>query len=106
MLPLMRVSRSSSTLALLLAFLLLLASVLAACSQTAEPPVEQPGPEAPPASDSEPPASDAPQVMTPEQCKTAGGTVVPSPGGDVKCPDGQTELGKVRLGIEGGVCCK
>lgn len=43
---------------------------------------------------------------TAEQCECMGMTVVGDIGdGQVKCPDGLTEVSRIRYGIEGGVCC-
>jgi len=47
------------------------------------------------------------QAMTPDQCTCLGGRVNPSRGGEQEhCAGGESELGTVRLGIEGGWCCK
>jgi hypothetical protein len=43
---------------------------------------------------------------TPDECRAAGGSFVPSIGGPVSCPQGQESLGPIRHGIEGGLCCK
>lgn len=75
--------------------------MLVACSSsvpskpTNEPP---PSPAAPPAT----------AVMTKEECEAQGGRVNSSiGGGDQKhCNDDETEVAPVRLGIEGGWCCK
>ena len=43
---------------------------------------------------------------TAEQCACAGHLVVGDIGdGKVACPDGATEISRIRYGIEGGVCC-
>jgi|GEM_PF-3100640 len=43
---------------------------------------------------------------TMEQCQCMGFEAVGDIGdGQVKCPDGLTEVSKIRYGIEGGVCC-
>ncbi len=48
------------------------------------------------------------QAMTKEQCTCREGRVSLSRGGSVElhCEQGEAELGAVRLGIEGGWCCK
>lgn len=47
-----------------------------------------------------------PDVMTPEECASKGGTVKNDIGdGKVACGEGERELGRVRVGIEGGLCC-
>jgi hypothetical protein len=48
------------------------------------------------------------QAMTREQCECRGATINLSRGGEQRdhCPAGAAELGTVRLGIEGGWCCK
>ena len=47
---------------------------------------------------------DAP--ATAEQCECHGWQVVGDIGdGQVKCPDGTTEISRIQYGIEGGVCC-
>ena len=43
---------------------------------------------------------------TAEECQAAGGTIAPSTGGQPKCPEGKNAIGSIRLGIEGGLCCK
>ena len=43
---------------------------------------------------------------TGEQCECAGYQVVGDIGdGQVKCPEGTTEVSRINYGIEGGVCC-
>jgi hypothetical protein len=46
--------------------------------------------------------------MTKEECEAQGGRVNASIGGgsQAHCADDEAELGNVRLGIEGGWCCK
>lgn len=40
------------------------------------------------------------------QCECAGYLVVGDIGdGQVRCPDGTTEISRINYGIEGGVCC-
>jgi len=47
------------------------------------------------------------EAMTPDQCTCVGGRVNPSRGGEQEhCAANEQELGTVRLGIEGGWCCK
>jgi len=53
------------------------------------------------------PQPEAGQPMTSDQCTCLGGRVNASRGGEQEhCTPGETELGTVRLGIEGGWCCK
>lgn len=48
-----------------------------------------------------------PIPTTVEECLAAGYTVLGDIGdGKVKCPDGQEEVSRLELGIEGAVCCK
>lgn len=89
---------------------LALALVAAACSggssTTPDPqPVSEPAPTEPAPTDPAAPADPA-ALMTPEDCTAKGGTVKGDIGdGKVACDAGQRELGKVKTGIEGGVCC-
>jgi hypothetical protein len=48
------------------------------------------------------------EAMTPDQCTCRGGRVNGSIGGGAQahCAANETELGNVRVGIEGGWCCK
>jgi hypothetical protein len=48
------------------------------------------------------------EPLTQEQCTCLGGRVNASTGGGAQahCAAGETELGNVRFGIEGGWCCK
>jgi hypothetical protein len=85
----------------------LLFVVLFACSSSSKP---QPAPTQPTPTQPAPtqPAPTAPTVMTKEACEAQGGRVNASIGGgsQAHCADDETELGNVRLGIEGGWCCK
>lgn len=46
-------------------------------------------------------------AATPAHCECLGGYVKGDIGdGQVACPQGETELERVRQGIEGAVCCK
>ena len=59
--------------------------------------------EAPAAAPGEPSAA---QPMTREDCEKQGGRVAGDIGdGKIQCNEGEKELGRVTLGIEGGVCC-
>ena len=50
---------------------------------------------------------EAGQPMTSDQCTCLGGRVSASRGGEQEhCTPGETELGTVSLGVEGGWCCK
>lgn len=73
---------------------------------TATPPPTEPGGSSPAGSPAceQPPAG---EPMTPDQCTCLGGRVHASRGGEQEhCAAGEQELGTVRLGIEGGWCCK
>ncbi|HLL21931.1 MAG TPA: hypothetical protein VK427_07365 [Kofleriaceae bacterium] len=54
------------------------------------------------------PTGGASEAMTEQACQAQGGRVHPSIGGgdEPHCVDGETEIGTVRTGIEGGWCCK
>ncbi|MBA3502484.1 MAG: hypothetical protein M4D80_32770 [Myxococcota bacterium] len=73
---------------------------LIACSSSSKP---EPAP-------SQPAPAPAPSggVMTKEECEAQGARVNASIGGGTQahCADDETEIGNVRLGIEGGWCCK
>jgi hypothetical protein len=74
--------------------------VLVACSSSSKPAPEPTQPT---------PTEPAPgTVMTTEECEAKGGRVNASIGGgsQAHCNDDETELGAVRIGIEGGWCCK
>jgi hypothetical protein len=75
------------------------AVLLAACSSSSPPP-----PKTEPTPTQPAPAA----VMTKEACEAEGGRVNASIGGgsQAHCADDETELAPVRLGIEGGWCCK
>jgi hypothetical protein len=78
---------------LLLAFVL----SLAACGGSKQPPSEPAQPT--------PPATE-PTAMTSDECTQQGGQVRGDIGdGKIACAEGERELGRVKLGIEGGVCC-
>jgi putative hemolysin len=78
---------------------------IAACSSPAKP-VAQPDPtttEPPPPAD---PSQTGNAALTPDECTAKGGTVKGDIGdGQVACAEGETELGKVATGVEGGLCC-
>jgi hypothetical protein len=45
-------------------------------------------------------------ASTPEECECLGGTVKGDIGdGKVACAEGERELGRIPLGIEGSICC-
>lgn len=45
-------------------------------------------------------------MLTPDQCTQQGGEVRGDIGdGKIACADGERELGRVPLGIEGSICC-
>ena len=61
-----------------------------------------------PSSESTTPAPTPTEVapMKPEECTAQGGQVKGDIGdGNVKCGDGERDLGRVAQGIEGAVCC-
>jgi hypothetical protein len=45
-------------------------------------------------------------ILSSEQCKNIGGTVIASPGYPVYCENGTKEIGSVPIGDEGAICCK
>jgi hypothetical protein len=71
--------------------------VLFACGSTPKPPPKV-------GCDSPEPG----QAMTQEQCTCRGGNVTLAKGAsvDLHCEMGEVELATVKLGIEGGWCCK
>ena len=48
-------------------------------------------------------------LLTPEECVSKGGETIGDPGdGSTRrngCPGGRAQLGNVKVGIEGGICC-
>lgn len=57
---------------------------------------------------STPPAAEpaTPAMLTPEECSAQGGQVRGDIGdGKIACAAGERDLGRVKTGIEGGVCC-
>jgi hypothetical protein len=77
---------------------------LCACGNKSTPPTE-PAPTNEEAPTGEPAAAGTP--TTAEECEAAGYQVVGDIGdGQVKCPDGTTEVSRIQYGIEGGVCCQ
>jgi hypothetical protein len=77
---------------------------------TGEEPASPPEPSEPGAEPSSNPSPSNPSSpsapTTPEECRAAGGTFVPSIGDEPHCPQGTRSLGPIRHGIEGGLCCK
>ena len=86
---------------------------------TAEPPVPAapvdpsappPEPAAPEPAEPVKPAQPEPDrsaaPTTADECTAAGGSVVPSIGSKPTCPEGKKSIGNIKLGIEGGICCK
>jgi hypothetical protein len=80
----------------------LLFVLLVACSSSSKP---EPTPSQPTPTEPAPPSG---AVMTKEECEAQGGRVNASIGGgsQAHCNDDETEVAPVRLGIEGGWCCK
>lgn len=53
------------------------------------------------------PATPSVAPMTPDECTAKGGYVKGDIGdGQVACPAGEADLGRVNQGIEGAVCCQ
>lgn len=81
---------------------------LAACGSKSSPPPASPDPQ-PDVTDPSAACNLEGENGTPataEQCECLGFEVVGDIGdGQVKCPDGKSEVSKIRYGIEGGVCC-
>ena len=78
--------------------MILLALALAACGP-------KPGPVPPPPPPG-PDAAVASEAMAPEACTAQGGQVRGDIGdGKIACSAGETELGRVKQGIEGAICC-
>jgi hypothetical protein len=51
-------------------------------------------------------ACDKPDVHTADECKDAGGRVVPAPGSPAECASNEEKIGQIPLGIEGAICCR
>lgn len=51
------------------------------------------------------PACSSDPIDTEEECLEAGGHVVVSTGGQVKCPEGEEEIGQIP-GFEPIICCR
>jgi hypothetical protein len=75
-------------------------------AQPAPQPGEQPGAQPAEPVQQAPEPAVPPGTMSREECTAAGGTFRPSLGGQVECEPGETKLGEVAFGIEGGVCCQ
>jgi hypothetical protein len=84
---------------------ILIVALLVACSSSSSTPTSTPAPTTTPPSTEAPPAG---AVMTKEECEAQGGRVNASIGGgeQTHCNPDEAELAPVRLGIEGGWCCK
>ena len=82
-------------------------AVVVACSSGNKPAPSEPAPAPAPApTPTEPAPSGTADPMTPEQCTAQGGAVKGDIGdGKIACAEGEKELGKVKTGVEGGVCC-
>lgn len=83
------------------------ASLVLATAACGSKPAAQTAPAPPPTTEAAPsPAPSPTDPLTPEQCAAQGGQVRGDIGdGQVACAPGERELGRVRIGIEGGVCC-
>jgi hypothetical protein len=83
---------------------ILMFALLVACSSSSSTPTSTPTPTPTPPTEA-PPAGG---VMTKEECEAQGGRVNASIGGgeQAHCNADESELAPVRLGIEGGWCCK
>lgn len=46
------------------------------------------------------------QILSSDQCKKMGGTIIASPGYPVYCENGTTQIGSIPGGDEGAICCK
>jgi hypothetical protein len=74
---------------------------LIACGSSKPAPTPAPAP-APGLAPESPPVA----MLTPDQCTQQGGEVRGDIGdGKIACNDGERELGRVPLGIEGSICC-
>jgi hypothetical protein len=83
--------------------------VPAAPADPSAPPPEPAAPEpAEPVKPAQPdkPGKSAAAPTTADECTAAGGSVVPSIGSKPTCPEGKKSIGNIKLGIEGGICCK
>lgn len=82
----------------------------AAAPGASQPPAETPAPDQPPTGDDAPPSppEGPPEgaTLTPDDCRNAGGTFVPSTGAEPTCPEGKKLIAPVKFGIEGGICCQ
>lgn len=86
----------------------LIVGFAAGCSGASTSDTSAPTPSTPstPTEPTEPTEPEAVEPLTPEQCTARGGQVRGDIGdGTIACAEGERELGRVRLGIEGGVCC-
>jgi hypothetical protein len=83
----------------------MLLALLVACSSSSSTPTSTSTPTTTTPTTEAPPAGG---VMTKEECEAQGGRVNASIGGgeQAHCDADETELAPVRLGIEGGWCCK
>ena len=79
--------------------LVALALSVVACGGNKQPPPSEPVPQEPaPAEPSAP--------MSPDECTAKGGEVRGDIGdGQIQCAEGEENLGRVELGIEGSICC-
>ena len=86
--------------------LVLVVLVLASCRGNDHPPASAPSPVERPGAPACGQSGDPDAPITQEQCSCLGGQVRGDLGdGQIRCQDGERELGRVRTGIEGGVCC-
>lgn len=90
-----------------LSFLLAITCALAGCGGKSSTPPAEPEPGTAAATGTtDCGVADGTTPTNAEQCECMGHTVVGDIGdGQVKCPDGTTEVSRIQYGIEGGVCC-
>lgn len=82
------------------------ALALTACGGSKSPAPSEPA-ATPGAPAADPAVTPGAEAMAPDACTAQGGEVRGDIGdGKVACADGETDLGRVKQGIEGAVCCR